>query len=62
VVEAQEPVVEVARLVVEVEQPVVEARGSAAREFPGTRLRHLSMPHHARRLTDKGRPTLTARN
>jgi hypothetical protein len=48
-VEAEEPVVEAARLVVAVEQPVVEARGSAAREFPGTRLRHLSMPHHARR-------------
>ena len=35
-----EAVVEAAR-VVGVEQRVVEARGSAAREFPGTRLRHL---------------------
>jgi len=42
VVAAEEPVVEV-------EQPVVEARESAAREFPGTRLRRLSMTHHARR-------------
>jgi hypothetical protein len=49
VVEAEEPVVEVEEPVVEVDQPVVEARGSAAREFPGTRLRHQSMPHHARR-------------
>jgi len=43
VVEAvvEEPVVEAARVVVGAEQRVVEARGSAAREFPGTRLRHL---------------------
>ena len=47
VVEAEEAV-EAARLVVEVEQPVVEARESA-REFLGTRLRHLSMTHHAHR-------------
>jgi hypothetical protein len=44
--EAEEPgaegaVVEAARVVVGAEQRVVEARGSAAREFPGTRLRHL---------------------
>ena len=41
---AEEPVVEAveaARVVVGAEQRVVEARGSAAREFPGTRLRHL---------------------
>jgi hypothetical protein len=49
-------VAEVARLVVEAEEPVVEAeqpvvveaRGSAAREFPGTRPRRLWMPRHAR--------------
>jgi len=42
--EAEEPVVEAvveAARVVGAEQRVVEARGSAAREFPGTRLRHL---------------------
>ena len=62
VAEEEELVVAVEELVVEVEQPVVEARGSAAQEFPGTRLRPLSMPHHARRSTDKGRPILTAPN
>jgi len=62
VVEVEEPVLEVEELVMEVEQPVVEARGSAAREFPGTRLSRLSIPHHARRSTDKGRLILTAPN
>jgi len=38
---AEEAVVEAALVVVGAEQRVVEARGSAAREFPGTRLRHL---------------------
>jgi hypothetical protein len=42
VVEAEEPVVEEAR-------PVVQARGLAARESLGTKLRRQSMPHHARR-------------
>jgi hypothetical protein len=46
--EAEAPVVEAARLVVEAEQPVVEVPGSAAREFPGTRLLHLWMPRHPR--------------
>ena len=56
VVEAEGPV-EAAGLVV-----AAEARGSAAREFPGTRLRHLWMPHARPRTTDKGRPTLTSPN